>query len=357
MIPVTKTFFPPKNDYEKQITKIWDNKWLTNNGKLYLELTDKLKKYLKVSHVLPMTNGTLPIQIALKVYGNQGEIITTPFSYVATTSSIVWENCVPVFVDIHPEYLTIDETKIEAAITVKTTAILATHVYGNPCNVEVIQKIANKYNLKVIYDGAHCFGVNYKGNSIFNYGDVSTCSFHATKLFHTGEGGSLFCNDNESLHKLTYSHNFAHNGTEKYYGLGINAKMSELQAAMGLCVLPYMEHIIKERKRVCDYYNQNLKFDYYKKIKIREGTDWNYSYYPIIIKSEEILLEILEDLALNDVFPRRYFFPSLETLPYINSKKSCYIADDIAKRVLCLPLYTCINSKDLSLICKLINKK
>ena len=214
MINVTKTFFPPIAEYQQQLQRIWDNQWLTNNGALYKELSLKLKDYLGVAHIIPMTNGTLPIQIALNAYGQGGEVITTPFSYVATTASIVWEHCTPVFVDIHPEYLTIDETKIEAAITNKTTCILATHVYGNPCDVEAIEAIAKKHNLKVIYDAAHCFGVQYKGQSIFNYGDVSTCSFHATKLFHTGEGGALICQDEPTLHDMWYRHNFAHSGPE-----------------------------------------------------------------------------------------------------------------------------------------------
>ena len=179
----------------------------------------------------------MPLQIALKILGNKGEIITTPFSYVATTAAIVWENCTPVFVDIHPEYLTIDETKIEAAITDKTTAILATHVFGNPCNVVVIEAIAKKHNLKVIYDAAHCFEVKYNGKSIFDYGDVSTCSFHATKLFHTGEGGAMFSKNLDLQHQLFYSHNFGHNGPLAFHGLGINGKMSELQAAMGLSLI------------------------------------------------------------------------------------------------------------------------
>ena len=195
MINVTKTFFPPIKDYQAQVQRIWNNQWLTNNGELYKELTRKLQDHLGVNQIIPMTNGTLPMQIALNAYGKGGEVITTPFSYVATTGCVVWEKCTPVFVDIHPKYLTIDETKIEAAITERTTAILATHVFGNPCHVEAIEAIAKKYNLKVIYDAAHCFGVNYKGQSVFNYGDVSTCSFHATKLFHTGEGGTLFCQD------------------------------------------------------------------------------------------------------------------------------------------------------------------
>jgi dTDP-4-amino-4,6-dideoxygalactose transaminase len=236
MINVTKTFFPPLEGYNQQVQRIWDNQWLTNRGKLLLELEETLKAYLSVSNIIIMNNGTIPLQIALKILGNQGEIITTPFSYVATTSAIIWENCKPVFVDIHPEFLTIDETKIEQAITPKTTAILATHVFGNPCNIKAIEQIAKKNNLKVIYDAAHAFGVEYNGKSIFDYGDVSTCSFHATKLFHTGEGGALFCSDKALRHKMFYSHNFGHNGQLDFHGLGINGKISELQAAMGLAV-------------------------------------------------------------------------------------------------------------------------
>jgi dTDP-4-amino-4,6-dideoxygalactose transaminase len=354
MIPVTKTFFPPLENYQIQVQRIWNNQWLTNNGELFKELSIKLKQYLGVNNILPMTNGTLPIQIALKIVGGNSEIITTPFSYVATTSSIVWENCTPVFVDIDPDHLTIDETKIEAAITSKTTAILATHVYGNPCNVEAIEKISKKYNLKVIYDAAHCFGVEYKGKSIFNYGDISTCSFHATKIFHTGEGGALFTNDTELFQQLMYSHNFGHNGPEKYYGLGINAKMSELQAAMGLSVLPYMEHIISERKRVCDFYDQYIDFSNLQKIKLRKGTSWNYAYYPIVFESETQLLATMKNLAVHSIHPRRYFYPSLEDLPYINSKQ-CLITDDISRRILCLPLYTELNQEELTLITSLIN--
>ena len=208
MINVTKTFFPPREEYDNQLKRIWQNEWLTNRGELLQELEDKVKEYLGASNIIVMNNGTIPLQIALKILGNQGEIITTPFSYVATSAAIVWENCTPIFVDIHPEYLTIDETKIEAAITPKTTAILATHVFGNPCHIEAIETIAIKHNLKVIYDAAHCFGVTYNGMSLFEYGDVSSCSFHATKLFHTGEGGALFCKDEQIRHKMFYSHNF-----------------------------------------------------------------------------------------------------------------------------------------------------
>ena len=248
MIPVTKSFLPPIENYFEQIKKVYANEWLTNRGKLVLELEEKLKKHLEIDNILITNNGTIPLQIALKLLGNGGEIITTPFSYVATTSSILWENCKPVFVDIHPEYLTIDESKIENAITKKTTCILATHVFGNPCNIEIIEKIAKKYKLKVIYDAAHSFGVEYKNKSIFEYGDVITCSFHATKLFHTGEGGAIFCKNKNLRKKIYYSHNFGHNGPLKFHGLGINGKISELQAAMGLSVLPYIDEILESRK-------------------------------------------------------------------------------------------------------------
>src|SRR5690606_22974598 len=235
---------------------------------------DKLKDYLQIEWITVTNNGTIPLQIALKLLAKQGEVITTPFSYVATTSAIIWENCTPVFVDIHPEYLTIDERKIEAAITDKTTAILATHVFGNPCHIEEINRIAQKYNLAVIYDAAHCFGVEYNGKSIFEYGDVSTCSFHATKLFHTAEGGAMFCNDEKLQHQLFYSHNFGYKGPLDFHGLGINAKISELQGAMGLAVFNHLDEIFEGRKQVVEQYDAQIDFSKVQKMKIRANTEW-----------------------------------------------------------------------------------
>ena len=354
MINVTKTFLPPQKEYNAILKRVWDKNWITNRGILVQELKEKLKHYLGVPHIIATTNGTLPLQIAIKALQLTGEIITTPFSYVATTASIVWEGCRPVFVDIHPAYLTIEETKIEAAITSKTSAILATHVFGNPCHVEAIETIAKKHHLKVIYDAAHCFGVNYNGQSIFNYGDVSTCSFHATKLFHTGEGGAMIAND-EALHeKLFYSHNFGHNGPLDFYGLGINAKMSELQAAMGLALLPYMEMILNERRKVVDFYNVNLDFSKLKGLKIRENTDWNYSYYPIIFENETQLLKTEKALNEHQIMPRRYFYPSLNTINYAKGQ-AMPISESIATRILCLPLYMELAEKQLNKICNLIN--
>ena len=245
--------------------------------------------------------------------------------------------------------------KIEESITNKTTAILATHVFGNPCNIEAIEKIANKYNLKVIYDAAHCYGVNYNGESIFNYGDVSTCSFHATKLFHTGEGGAIFCKDKSLNHKLFYSHNFGHNGPEDFYGPGINAKMSELQAAMGLSVLSHMNDILEARKEIVSFYNQNLDNAKVRKMKLRDGTEWNYSYYPVIFENEAQLLNVQEALNKADIFPRRYFYPSLNTLNYLDPV-SMEISESISKRILCLPLFVGISKEKSEKICKIISE-
>lgn len=354
MIPVTKSFLPPQSDYMAQVEKIWANQWLTNRGPLVLELEEILRNHLNTPNIIITNNGTVPLQIALKMFGKQGEIITTPFSYVATTAAIVWENCTPVFVDIHPEYLTIDETKIEAAITSKTTAILATHVFGNPCHVEAIEAIAKKHKLAVIYDAAHSFGVKYAGKSMFSYGDISTCSFHATKLFHTGEGGAMFCNDKELLEQLFYYHNFGHKNPLEFHGLGINGKISELQAAMGLAVFPHIQTIIAERKKVIEHYNASLNFSNLQKLKIRENCEWNYSYYPVIFENEERLLEAQDALNKQDIFPRRYFYPSLNTINYTHGKHMP-VSESVACRIMCLPLYVGLETSELKMICDIIN--
>lgn len=355
MITVTKTYLPPIEKYNQYLKLAWEKGHITNRGELAISLENKIKDYLNSAPLLLTTNGTLPLQIALKVVGNNGEIITTPFSYIATSSAIIWENCQPVFVDIDEDHLTIDENKIEQAITSKTTAILATHVFGNPCHIERIEEIAHKHKLTVIYDAAHCFGVQYKGQSIFNYGDVSTCSFHATKIFHSGEGGALFCKDKTLYDKLYYSHNFGHNGPLEFHGLGINAKISELQAAMGLAVLDDFETIASERNKVVNYYNENINFDHVKTIQIRANTQWNSSYYPLIFKDEKTLLQTLEALAQENIFPRRYFYPSLNTVPYINGG-SMPISESIASRIICLPLYVGLTEEQQQKIINIIHQ-
>lgn len=352
MINVTKTFLPPQSEYNAILKRAWTSGWITNRGMLVQELEDKLKSYLNVSSILVTTNGTLPLQIAIKALRLSGEIITTPFSYVATSSSIVWEGCTPVFVDIHPDYLTIDEAKIKEAITPKTTAILATHVFGNPCAIDKIEEIAKNNGLKVIYDAAHCFGVTYKGKSIFEYGDVSTCSFHATKIFHTGEGGAIFANDKKLFDTIFYHHNFGHDGPSKFHGLGINAKMSEFQAAMGLAVFPYIDAIFKDRMSIVKTYQMELGG--IKQLQLREGTQWNYSYFPIILDTEEKLLKICQLLKDKGIFPRRYFFPSLNMLPYVKYQ-SVPISEQISKRVLCIPLFYNMKNEDVNQIIRIIN--
>lgn len=349
LINVTKTFLPPQEEYQAILQGAWDKVWMTNRGELVKELEEKVQTYLQSVPLIAMTNGTLPIQIAIKALGKQGEIITTPFSYVATVSSIVWEGCTPVFVDIHPDYLTIDESLIEAAITPNTIAILATHVFGNPCAVEEIAQIAQKHGLKVIYDAAHAFGVTYKGQSLFNYGDMSTCSFHATKVFHTGEGGAVFCKDDILRNQLFFHHNFGHKGREDFQGLGINGKMSELQAAMGLAVLPHLNFIMQKRKAAVDFYERYLT--QFKTLKIRESTQWNYSYFPIIFDAEATLLETQQRLNEKGIFPRRYFFPSLNTLPYV-ALSEMPISESISQRIMCLPLSHDLSEEDQGIVIK-----
>ena len=351
MINVTQTFLPPIEEYVALLQDVWESKWLTNRGKLVQRLETKLKQYLGVKHLLAVNNGTFALQVAIKALDLKGEIITTPFSYVATVSSIVWENCTPVFVDIDADFLTIDETKIEAAITEKTSAILATHVYGNPCNVEAIEDIARRHNLKVIYDAAHCFGVKYKGESLLNWGDVSTLSFHATKLFHTGEGGGVVCNDDELADKIFNLHNFGHNGPEDFYGLGVNGKISELQAAMGLAVFPYIDKIICKRRQLVAQYNDFLAATPIRQINIREGTEWNYSYYPVIFDTEEKLLSAQLTLNKENIFPRRYFYPSLNTLPYV-ANHNCPVAFSVSHNILCLPIFHNLSIDDVEIIVK-----
>ena len=355
MIPVTKTYFPAIEKYQCQLDRIWKNGWLTNRGELVKELEVELKNKLESVPMLIMNNGTVPLQIALKILAKGGEVITTPFSYVATTSAIMWEGCVPVFADIDEKTLTIDVEEIRKMITDRTTCILATHVFGNPCDVEAIDKLAKEHQLSVIYDAAHCFGVKYKGQSVFNFGDISTCSFHATKVFHTAEGGALFTQNEGWMTTAFQSHNFGHLNATDFALVGINAKISELQAAMGLAMLDEMEMVFDERKRVVEYYNSNLDFSKFRTVEMRAETDWNYSYYPIILESEFVLKKVMDELSQANIFPRRYFYPSLNTLPYIHNQ-SCPISESISKRVLCLPLYVGLSNEDLKKIVQTIHQ-
>ncbi len=339
MIPVTKPFLPPISEYYQILEEIWDREYLTNNGPVVNQLEKKLSEYLDVDNILFLANGTLALQLAIKALGLKGDIITTPFSYVATTTSIVWEGCSPVYVDIDPYTFNIDPKLIEEAITPNTTAILATHVFGNPCDIDSIKEIADKHSLKVIYDAAHCFGTRFKGRSIFQYGDVSTASFHATKIFHTVEGGAVFAKKAAIIERMMYMRNFGHDGPAKFNGIGINAKNSEIHAAMGLCNLKYIDEIMTKRKEQSKYYDENLSELFFLSMqKINPDSDYfNFSYYPIVFDIEERLLKALENLEHNNIFPRRYFYPSLTALDYVEGDTP--ISDSIAERILCLPLY------------------
>lgn len=355
MINVTKPYLPPKEVFDKYISKIWKNNWLTNNGPLVNELESSLKEYLKLKYLLYTSNGTIALQMAIKALELKGEIITTPFSYVATTSSIVWEGCKPVFVDIDKETFNIDATKIENAITIKTSAILATHVFGNSCDIEQIESIAKKHSLKIIYDAAHCFGVNYKGKSILSYGDISTISFHATKLFHTVEGGAV-CASSELLnYRLSKMRNFGHNGDAIFDGVGINGKNSEFHAAMGLANLKQIDSILIKRKKQYLYYKQKLSNSGFVFQKITENTEYNYAYFPIVFKDEKQLLKIKKKLEDNNIFPRRYFYPSLSSLEYVD-KYETPVSDEIASRILCLPIFHTLSTEAQNMICNIILK-
>lgn len=352
MIPVTKPFLPPRAEYDRYLDGIWERNWLTNNGPLVNELELSLKEYLGLDHLLFVSNGTIALQLAIKALDLKGEIITTPFSYVATTSSIVWEGCIPVFVDILPDKLTIDPTKIEAAITRHTSAILATHVYGIPCDVEAIQEIANRHGLKVIYDGAHAFGVKVKGKSIFSYGDISTCSFHATKLFHTIEGGAVVTRDPELLKRMAYLRNFGHDGYENFNGIGINGKNSEFHAAMGLALLPYLPEILSRRKQQSDTYHHLLQGLKVRFPLTQDLESYNYAYFPIIFTDETQLLKSKEVLETHGVFSRRYFYPGLNTLEYTSGV--CSMSDSITSRIMCLPLFHSLSKEEQRMIARLL---
>ena len=352
-VNVTKSFLPPIEEFNYYVSKIWKNGQLTNQGPLLIELEQKIKGYLEVSNFHFLTNGTIALQVALRSLGiTEGEVITTPFSYVATTSSILWERCTPVYVDINPSDFCIDVSKIEAAITPKTKAIMAVHVFGNPCDVEAIDKIAKKHSLKVIYDGAHAFGVRYKGRSLLGFGDITMCSFHATKLFHTIEGGGLVVGDDQVSDTVEYVKKFGHYGDE-HYMLGINAKASEFQAAMGLANLPYIEEIIAARKKSSELYDALLP-DHLKTSLRSSDVVKNYAYYPIVFKSENDLLFAMEKLKKNDIYARRYFYPSLNKLPYIDSVQECPVSEDITRRILCLPLYHDIEDEMVKKICGIL---
>jgi dTDP-4-amino-4,6-dideoxygalactose transaminase len=353
MIPITKPFMPRLEEYENYIRGIWQRQWLTNNGPLVNELELRLKQYLKVPHMLYVSNGTSALQIAIRALQLKGEIITTPFSFIATTSSILWEGWKPVFVDIDHKTFNIDPTLIEAAITPDTSAIIATHVFGNPCDIEAIEAIARKHNLKVIYDASHCFGTKYNGRSVFEYGDISITSFHATKLYHTIEGGAVFTMDARLLKEMAFMRNFGFNGPDDFACIGINGKNSEFHAAMGLVNLKYADELLQKRKEQFLHYAALLKGLDMQMQTIEKNTEYNHAYFPIVLPSEEVLKKMEAYLIGHGIYPRRYFYPSLHTLRFVE-KYDCTNSQSIAPRVLCLPLHHDLSEEEMHMVVRIL---
>ncbi len=354
MINVTKTFLPDIKSYERYVSSIFTSGRITNYGPLNELLEKRLEEYLGVENLILVANGTLALQLAYKLLGLKGEVITTPFSFVATTSSIVWEGMRPVFADIDYSTLNIDYREIEKKITSETSAIVPVHVFGNACDVENIDILAENYGLKVVYDAAHAFGVKYKGNSILNFGDISTLSFHATKLFHTIEGGALIIKNPEVYKRARKIIDFGIDGPDRIVSLGINAKMNDFQAAMGLCVLENINYILGSRKVAYERYvkafshNDNIKLQF-----LSPNMSYNYSYFPIIFKSEAVMLKVRDKLNSKDIFPRRYFYPSLDNLNYVDSDFMSN-SNSVAERILCIPLYDSLSEYDQSRIIDVI---
>lgn len=363
-INVTSPLIPKLEDFHPYLEDIWKRKWLTNNGHYHQELEQTLCQYLKIDYISLFTNGTLPLMVALQALRINGEVITTPYSFVATTHSIWWNGIKPVFVDIDPKTCNIDPDKIEAAITPKTTAIMPVHCYGMPCDVAAIEEIADKYGLAVIYDAAHAFGVEVNGKSILNYGDISTLSFHATKVYNTVEGGALVSHDHKTKRRIDYLKNFGLADETTVVAPGINGKMDEIRSAYGLLNLKQVNEAIKIRKKIVEAYCDGLKsisgishLDY-----SNQNVRHNYSYFPIFIDSSKYWLtrdELYEKLKQYNVFGRRYFYPLISNMTVYRGYESSQpanlpIANKIAESVLCLPIYKDLEIKDVERIVQLI---
>jgi len=362
-IYVTEPLLPPLNEFVEYLEQIWESKWLTNNGQFHRQLEKELCNYLGVKYISLFSNGTLALLNALQVLRITGEVITTPFSFVATTHALYWNGIKPVFVDIEPEYCNLDPDKIEAAITPKTTAILPVHVYGNPCDINKIEKIADTYNLKVIYDAAHAFGVKTNNNSILNSGDLSVLSFHATKVFNTFEGGAIICHDAKTKERIDNLKNFGFAGETKVIAPGINAKMNEMQAALGLLQIKYVDDAIDKRKKVTEYYCENLKniagISFLKEV---QDVKHNYAYFPIFVDKKKYGTsrdELYEKLKENNIYGRRYFYPLISNFsPYRSlesaKKENLPVAERIAEQVICLPIYPELKLENMQKIIEII---
>jgi dTDP-4-amino-4,6-dideoxygalactose transaminase len=357
LAPFTVPFLPPLAEYVQYLEGVWDRQWLTNQGELSKQLESSIQKHLNLSSpAVCAANAGLLLQIALHAFGIKGEVITTPFTYIATASCPLWEGCDVLFADIERDSLNLDPAAAEAAITPRTEAIIATHVFGNPCDVDAFEQIGRRHGIPIIYDAAHAFGVNFREKSLLEYGDASILSLHATKLFHAVEGGIFVSPHQDITTKVEWMRRYGHNGNEEYHGVGINAKISELHAAMGLCVLKHFEEISKKRFELVKAYDEQLiehphvrfAFD------LSSDTEWNASYYPVIFSSEDELHEAVERLTGQNICPRRYFYPGLNSIPALQAMSSLPVVDDVAKRILALPLYHGMAPDDVDRISSLL---
>ena len=364
-IYVTSPLLPSLEDFTFLLKEIWESKMLTNNGNFHQKLEEDLAKYLKVPYLSLFTNGTLPLITALQAMRITGEVITTPFSFVATTHSLWWNGIKPVFVDIEPETCNLDPSKIEAAITPRTTAIMPVHVYGKPCKTKEIQEIANKYGLKVIYDAAHAFGVEINGESILNFGDMATLSFHATKVYNTLEGGALVVHDEQTKKRIDYLKNFGFASETEVVAPGINSKVDEVRAAYGLLNLKQVDHAINSRRKVAIRYRDELQgvkgITFFNDIP---GVRHNYSYFPIFINAEEYGMtrdELYFKMKEHNVFGRRYFYPLISTFSTYRGLDSANpdnlpIATQMSNNVICLPMHHALSENEVEYILQIIKK-
>lgn len=363
-ILVTRSSMPDFEEYINEIKEVWDSRWLTNNGVKNRQLKEELTKYLDVDNLETIVNGHMALEIAMQVLDlpKGGEVITTPFTFVSTTHSIVRSGLIPVFCDINPDDYTIDVDKIEALITDKTCAILPVHVYGNICNIEAIDEIAKKHNLKVIYDAAHTFGEKYNGRGIGSYGDISIFSFHATKVYHTIEGGAICFKDSALQNKIEEVRDFGIHDEESIPFVGPNGKMNEFCAAMGICNLRHIDGEIEKRKAIVECYIEELQgIEGIKICKPRENVDPNYAYFPVVFtdKYKKNRDQIFDELAAENIGARKYFYPITNAIEAYSDKydaKDTPVALDISKRVLTLPLFADLSLENVKKICSIIKR-
>lgn len=352
-IPSTKPFLPSKERYKEMVDEIWERQWLTNNGPFLQRFEKEVAEFLGSRNTSVVTSGTTAIQLALKTLEQGGEIITTPFSYVATTSAIVWEGFTPIFADIESASLCIDPVEVEKKITSKTKAIVATHVYGNPCAIVALERISEEHGIPLFFDAAHAFGSNYKEKSILEYGDISVLSFHATKLFHSVNGGAVFCKSAEGKQRIDRFRNFGHIGVNEFDGVGINGKMCEFHSAMGLLNLEAAAELIAKRRAQWNFYRKGIEGSELKTISLRDEAGYNGPYFPVIFSDSSKMQKAIDLAANKGIELRRYFSPSLNKLDYV-TYQPCPISEDISERICCLPQYHDLLEKEQNEVLQLV---